>query len=255
MLLQKDVLKSTNRLAINRSQANLGFTKTHTGEKMGTSPQQGLIDNSIIELLKALPPILWFLFILVFFALFYRQIRDELFPKISGIKALGVEFSFVESSIDAAIELGQKSPQWQIKVPEKDKSSALQRAKRNLPIFDNVRILWVDDHPANNRNERRMFWQLKTWVDIATDSSTAMDMLDRDIYDLIISDIARDDKADKNGLDFLNMVHKKGIETPCIFYVGLMEPGKGVPEHAFGITTRPDQLLNLAIDALERKRS
>jgi CheY-like chemotaxis protein len=203
--------------------------------------------------LEILPSILWFIFVLVLFILFYKRIRDELLPRLGGIKAAGVEFSFVENSIEAAIEFGEKSAKWDVKVPEKDKKAALNRAKRHLDTLRDAKILWVDDYPENNRNERRMFRQLKADIDIAKNSNEAMEMLRCEIYDLVISDIARDDKDDLDGLQFLSELRKTGDETPVIFYIGVMEAGKGVPEHAFGITNRPDQLLHLTLDALERK--
>ena len=204
------------------------------------------------EFLKIVPSILWFIFILVLFILFYKRIRDELLPKLGSIKAAGVEFSFVENSIEAAIEFGEKSERWDIKVPEKDKKAALNRAKHHLNTFRDTKILWVDDYPENNRNERRMFRQLKADIDIAKNSNEALEMLRYEIYDLVISDIARDDKDDLDGLQFLSELRKTDPDTPIIFYVGVMQAGKGVPEHAFGITNRPDELLHLSLDALER---
>jgi len=43
--------------------------------------------------------------------------------------------------------------------------------------------------------------------------------------------------------------------VPVIFYIGYPDPSKGVPPHAFGITHRPDELLHLIMDALERVKS
>ena len=106
----------------------------------------------------------------------------------------------------------------------------------------------------NNRNERRMFHQLKTDIDNAKNSCDALEMIDCEIYDLIFSDIARDDENDLNGLDFLKALREKGETIPVIFYIGVIQPGKGVPENAFGLTNRPDELLHLALDALERKK-
>lgn len=216
--------------------------------------EAGLIDTSIIALLKAIPSVLWFIFVLVLFVLFYKRIRDELLPNLSKIKAMGVEFSFVKRSIEAAIEFGEKSENWDVKVPDKDKESALNRAKQHLSSFINAKILWVDDQPENNRNERRMFRQLGTDVDIAKDSKQALKMLRYEIYDFVLSDIARDNEDDLDGLQFLSEFRKDDEDTPVIFYIGVKKPGKGVPEHAFGLTNRPDELLHLALDALERKR-
>ena len=207
----------------------------------------------VIKLIETIPSILWFIFFLVLFILFYKRIRDELLPKLGRIKAAGVEFSFVENSIEAAIEFGEKSERWDVKVPEKDKKAALNRAKQRLDTFRDTKILWVDDYPENNRTERRMFRQFKADIDVAKNSNEALEMLRYEIYDLVISDIARDDKDDLDGLQFLSELRKTETETPVIFYVGVMQTGKGVPEHAFGITNRPDELLHLSLDALERK--
>jgi len=38
-----------------------------------------------------------------------------LLPKVSDIKAMGVEFSFIKNSIDAALELADKNPMKQRK--------------------------------------------------------------------------------------------------------------------------------------------
>jgi hypothetical protein len=105
------------------------------------------------ELIKIIPSLLWFLFVVTILGLFYRPIRDELLPNLIGFKAGGVELSFVRESIDAAIELAEKSPQWEVNIASEDKERVLRRAKQHLAIFRDARILWVDDHPENNLNE------------------------------------------------------------------------------------------------------
>jgi hypothetical protein len=37
-----------------------------------------------------------------------------------------------------------------------------------------------------------------------------------------------------------------------IFYVGVFAPARGVPPQAFSMTNRPDDLLHLILDALEK---
>ncbi len=206
-----------------------------------------------IELVKLIPSILWFLFFIFVFLLFYRPIRDEVLPNLSDFKGYGVEFSFVKNSIDAAIEFGEKSPQWKVDVPHMDKERALNRAKQHLKIFRDAQMLWVDDHPENNLNERRMFRQLKAEIDIARTTEEALDMLRNHGYDLVISDMARGHEA-TSGLKFLERFRKENKTTPVIFYVGVFDPEKGVPGGAFSVTNRPDELLHLTLDALERKK-
>ena len=205
------------------------------------------------ELVKLIPSILWFLLVVALLILFYRPIRDELLPKLGAFKAMGVELSFVKDSIDGALELAEKSPQWKVEVPSTDKEHALKRARKHLHVFRGAQFLWVDDHPENNLNERRMFRQLKAEIDTAKSTKEALGILKNGHYDLVISDMDRGDEA-AAGLEFLKQFRKIDKTTPVIFYVGVFDAGKGVPAQAFGITNRPDELLHLTLDALERCR-
>jgi len=209
--------------------------------------------NIATELVKLIPSILWFLLVVILVLLFYRPIRDDLLPNLTSLKAGGVELSFIKDSIDAALELAQKSPQWKVVVSSKDKEQALKRARKHLQVFRDAQFLWVDDHPENNLNERRMFRQLKAEIDTARSTEEALKILKNGRYDLVISDMARGDEATA-GLKFLEQFRKEDKTTPVIFYVGVFDPEKGVPVQAFGITNRPDELLHLTLDALERKK-
>ncbi len=209
--------------------------------------------EQIIALIKVITPLLWFLLTLVLVILFYRPFRDKLLPNISGFKAMGVEFSFIRDSIDAAIKLAEKSPQWKVDVPRRDKEQALHRTKSHLKILKNAQILWVDDHPENNINESRMFRQLKADVDTAQNTEEALRMAKAKRYDLVISDMSRGEEADA-GLDFLAKFRQGDKYTPVVFYIGVFDPQEGTPPGSFGITNRPDELLHLTLDALERKR-
>jgi CheY-like chemotaxis protein len=205
------------------------------------------------ELVKLIPSILWFLLVILLLVLFYRPIRDELLPNLGAFKAMGVELSFVKDSIDAALELAEKSPQWKVEVSSKGKELALRRAKKHLQVFSDAQFLWVDDHPENNLNERRMFRQLKAEVDTAKSTEEALEILKNGRYDLVISDMARG-VENTAGLKFLKQIREVNETTPVIFYVGVLDPEKGVPVQAFGITNQPDELLHLTLDVLERKK-
>ena len=43
-----------------------------------------------------------------------------------------------------------------------------------------------------------------------------------------------------------------GYSQPVIFYIGRPNPAAGAPPGAFGVTNRPDELLQLTIDAFSR---
>ncbi len=207
----------------------------------------------VTELVRQIPSILWFFLVVILFMLFYRPIREDLLPNLRAFKAMGVEFSFVKESIDAALEMAEKSPQWEVEVSSEDKEQALKRAKKHLAFFHDAQILWVDDHPENNLNERRMFRQLRAEIDTAKSTEEALGILENGRYDLVISDMDRGDEATA-GLKFLQQFRKVNKTTPVIFYVGVFDAKIGVPAQAFGITNRPDELLHLTLDALERKK-
>ena len=211
------------------------------------------MDKFWIEVIKLIPSFVWFLLVVIVIIKFYKPVRYELLPKVSDIKAMGVEFSFIKNSIDAALELADKNPKWKIEVPEAAKKNVLNRAKEHFNVFQNATILWIDDNPENNLNEWRMFLQLNVKIELAKSTESALEMLHQKKYDVIISDMARTDEDDA-GLRFLIKFRKVDETTPVIFYIGTYDPKLGKPIGAFGITNRPDELLHLVLDALERKK-
>jgi CheY-like chemotaxis protein len=206
-----------------------------------------------IKLVKLIPSVFWFCLAAALVVLFYRPILNELLPNLTDFEVLGVGFSFVKYSMDAAIELAEKFPQWKIEISATDKKLALNRVEKHLKIFKGAKFIWVDDNPENNLNELKMFRHLKVEIDTAKDTEQALEMLRRMNYDLVISDMSRGDKMTE-GLEFLERFRKEDGTTPVIFYIGIIDPQKGTPLQAFGITNRPDELLHLTLDVLERKR-
>ena len=208
------------------------------------------IQFSPVDLVSLVSSFLWFALVVILVIIFYRPIRYDLLPRLGGMNVMGVEFSFVKESMDAAIELADKHPLWKVEIPARDKERVLNRVKQNLSAFRDVQILWVDDHPEYNLNERKMFRRLGVKIDISKSTHAALEMLKDHIYDIVISDMARDTST--AGLEFLAEFRKDNQNTPVIFYVGEIDPTKGIPVQAFGITNRPDELLQLTLDALKR---
>lgn len=211
------------------------------------------MDKVALELVKLIPSILWFFFAVFALVLLYRPIRDNLLPKIGRFKAMGVEILFDESYMDVSVELAEKNPTWRVHMSAADKRRAVNRVKQHLDIFRNAQILWVDEEPENNINERRMFRQLEVGIDIARSTDEALKILKDGCYDLVISDMVRGKEATA-GLEFLSQFRKSDKTTPVIFYIGIFDPEKGTPASAFGVTNRPDELLHLTLDALERRK-
>lgn len=72
----------------------------------------------------------------------------------------------------------------------------------------------------------------------------------QDRIDLVISDIRR--AVGPTGLDLVTEIGALVHHPAIILYVGQLAPEKGIPAGALGITNRPDQLLNLVMDGLDR---
>ena len=210
------------------------------------------METIVTGFIKVIPSVLWFLLFIIILITNRQSIR-ELLMKIGSFEAAGVKLTIVRDWMDTAIQLAEKSPQWKVAISAEEKERALNRAKKHIALFKGVQILWVDDHPENNLNERRMFRQLNVDIDTAKSTEEALDMLKNGRYDLIISDMARDNQPDA-GIEFLQRFHKENKTIPVIFYMGIFNPESGVPPLAFGATNRPDELLHLTLDVLERKK-
>jgi CheY-like chemotaxis protein len=117
-------------------------------------------------------------------------------------------------------------------------------------------VLWVDDRPANNLHERKALEALGVTFISATSTDEALELLKRQQFDAIISDMGRppDNKA---GFTLLDKLRDSGDQTPYIIY-----GGKGVPEYreealrkgAMDCTNRPDELFEMVLSALGSKR-
>lgn len=77
----------------------------------------------------------------------------------------------------------------------------------------------------------------------------AIDLARRHQYDIVISDWARPEGR-RAGPDLIKALRGESVTAPVIFYTGHTE-GRERGE-AFGLTTRPDELVHLVLDALQR---
>ncbi len=130
---------------------------------------------------------------------------------------------------------------------------ALRRADLVAPILRHAQILWVDDNPENNIYEREVLQTLGSNTDVATSTREGMIALQNKVYDLVVSDMSRGGTPSE-GLVLLQEMRKNRYPQRVVFYVGTIDPEKDKPAESFGITDRPDELLHLIMDILERQR-
>ena len=217
--------------------------------------------DEVAHIIGAITTLLWVL-LAAYVIWLLRQPLTAAVARLASFEAFGVKFALSGgAALDAAIELAQKNPAWPVEVPAADRTAALDRASANRSVFEGAEILWVDDRPSNNRNEARMLRSFGALVTFAATTEEAVHALQaaaeqHQPFDVILSDISRELPAPDltAGLTMLPCLRNTGFQQPVIYYVGRPNPGAGVPAGAFGVTNRPDQLLQLVVDALSRVR-
>lgn len=203
-----------------------------------------------IQLIGLIPNILWVLLIAGIVAAFYRPLRNQILPRLGGVNAFGVQVTFIQQELDKVI--AQQGPN----VTNKERSLVLRRAQRMMTITQGAQILWVDDAPDNNVYLRGLLRSLGIFVDLAKNTFDAVSMAALTKYDVVISDMKRDGDS-KAGIKLLAELQQRNLDAYrwTVFYFSQYDPSRGVPTYAFGATNRPDELVHLVMDILERKRS
>ncbi|MDE5421610.1 response regulator [Ancylomarina sp. DW003] len=117
------------------------------------------------------------------------------------------------------------------------------------------KVLWVDDRPENNRNERKAFESQGLEFSLALSTNEAIEILKNNKYAAIISDMGRKEGA-QEGYVLLEKIRKSGIQTPFFIYAG-----SNAPEHkmmalergAQGSTNRAQELFEMVMNRISNK--
>ena len=91
-----------------------------------------------------------------------------------------------------------------------------------------AQLLLVDDEPGLREAVKDFLQESGFRVQVASNAREGWDWMQQNMPDLVISDIARNDKDDLDGLQFLSELRKTDDDTPVIFYVGVVQAGKPV---------------------------
>ena len=134
---------------------------------------------------------------------------------------------------------------------EQGRSQVARRATRLQDVIKGTRVLLVNDVPDEMAIVIELLRGLHVDVHVSSTSEEALKTLETQECHVVISDMARGTVQDE-GIRFLSQMRLKGFRQPVIFTVGRFDASLGTPGHAFGITNRVDEMLNLLFDALER---
>lgn len=176
----------------------------------------------------------------------------------AGFKAL-LKKSQTEAAaaLSAAAAVSSKSEEQSVNNAETRKAVKLATqtiTKQLLEKTRNSEVLWVDDTPSNNHYESEALRALGLAIDTATSTDEAMQLIERNHYDLVISDMGRPGDS-RAGLTLLEILRNSGDTTPYVIYAStraLALRDEAIRIGAIDCTNRPDQLFKLVSNTLAR---
>ncbi|SOE91886.1 Response regulator receiver domain-containing protein [Burkholderia sp. D7] len=137
------------------------------------------------------------------------------------------EDNFVKMKMSAVASLVAASAKDQDKPLSMEVKNIVQLVQENSPekrVSPKINhLLWVDDRPDNNINERRAFEAMGVKITLATSTKEALDKLSRQNFSVIISDMGRKE-GPKEGYVLLDSLRSQGNETPLFFYAASNSP-------------------------------
>ena len=218
----------------------------------------------LIGMVTAWPVIL--LIIILIFRSEVRQFLPTLASRSKKADIAGTSFEFTEvavkalqDSIESGVEKFKDNPdelasfvRKQVeKLPEA--SASPKPLARPFPLSGRS-ILWVDDNPLNNVYEESVFKQLGATIKQATSTGQALHDLVSAPYDLIISDIHRNENGRSNpaaGYELLDEIGRQKMPVSFVFYtssVARVNPEKA--KLVNGMADSPSTLQDLVLDIL-----
>jgi CheY-like chemotaxis protein len=140
-----------------------------------------------------------------------------------------------------------------------DEAALREQAMGLIDEPDQKRVLWVDDHPENNRFEIAALSKLQIDVVTATSTGAALRAIeeDPDGFDLAISDWDRMWEGPGAGMRLLSKLRTAGTTLPLVFYHGELDRAaraarrqQAVAAGAIGEAVYPAELIPLVLKGL-----
>ena len=223
-----------------------------------TAQQWLQLVSTIVQLIGALIwPVALVVCVLIFRKplLAFLENLTELNLKAAGVEASAKRGPAAAAAAVAAAEVARNGgPDDGSGLEDVRDIAAILPGRRAQRRIEGARVLWVDDHPQNNRFERQALEALGIRIDISTSTEGALEMATTTPYRLIISDMSRppDQRA---GYTLLYELSEKGVRTPVVFYTGSQtaaQAAEAQAQGAVGSTASPRELLAIVISILER---
>lgn len=216
------------------------------------SPASWIVDLTAIgEMVLALGGAFATVCVVIYVFLNRNNIASKLDTLVSiSAGGLSLNFDLARRSLEDSIQNYELRKTVGGEVSKEDRDFLLRRLDFVSRVAKDRRILWVDDLPTNNDSERLFLQALGVKVYFASSNAAALNLLAANDYDVIISDISRP-AGEPNGMEILDELEKRRIETPIIYYITDYRP-QPKDHRIFGLTNRPDELMHLVFDVFAR---
>jgi CheY-like chemotaxis protein len=125
----------------------------------------------------------------------------------------------------------------------------------SISSLQGTSVLWVDDNPDGNSYPRSVPEQLGVRFTNPKSTYEALPLLRERTFQLVITDLRRE--ADKNaGFTLLDEVRQIQPSTPVIIYTRFVDDASIATANELKVfmTNRPEELLNQAIETLQRRQ-
>lgn len=228
--------------------------------------------SEVADLLRGTASLLWVMFAIVLAFILRRiLVLRGASLKSLGIGPSGVIMEFAEAKIDEAARKDIKAAsdeETAYFIGAAAKRSVLGRIQRNADLLSRARILWADDHPEGNAPIIELLRRFGASVETPRSNAEAMALMRTSRYDVVISDVARDDEGSNSalkGIDLADQVFEHWGQRILLFtgrFSPTTLPGANcqtrldlaarVQRTVFGFTNRVDEALHYILDVLER---
>lgn len=206
---------------------------------------------SRVELIRATTGLLWVLLALTLVLVLAGSLRPAISMLAAHVDSLSVgpEWAHIEVKFQ---QLAEGSADMRAPAPLKNSEliPLQKRAMQVLPRIYGRRILWVDSNfPRANQKEISSLTELGFSIDMVKTTAEAMSAMSKRGYDLLITNMKRDD--DFSGRRLMDNMCYSHIHIPGIIYSWGFNPEAGVPLNAVGAAASRAQLLQMIFDTAE----
>lgn len=199
-----------------------------------------------VAAIKIIPQSLLLLILLLVVAFNYEEMK-ALIKNITHVEALGISINIDQETVPVKYKKNVQGFRL---------SDALRdRLEQQREHIKSAHILITKDKPEASRWLADVFRQLGAKVDIGICSDESKLLLQKNTYEIVISDISWDQcqSGFKNAIEFYNDEHKYvSGKRRILFYISNPWSPRSVPDYSLDVTTSLTELIHLTLDIIER---